>query len=316
MRIDQPVIGTYVNGNALVRVYADGTKTRSFEGRDFRPAFAESCDVTITHRCSNGCPYCYADCAPDKPHGLLDRPFLDTLRPYTEMAVAVNDMSHPMLDAFLEKIRERRAIANVTVNQADAAVPERLARIRAWQDAGLVHGVGVSVDDGLDEALCARVHETLDHVVFHAIAGVIRPVPLVNLAMATRGQGRLLLLGYKTNGRGGAYLGQRGGEVATRVRWLAGSLPEVVRLFAVTSFDNKALEDLDVRHMPGMDKWDDIYMGADGTSTFYMDLVDGTFAPSSVSPPEDHMPIGDLSMDGMFLAASAIAERRMKGKTA
>ena len=40
------------------------------------------------------------------------------------------------------------------------------------------------------------------------------------------------------------------------------------------------------------------YAGDDGTVTFYIDLVEGTFARSSLS--EKHYPIGDLTIDGMF----------------
>ena len=64
------------------------------------------------------------------------------------------------------------------------------------------------------------------------------------------------------------------------------------------SFDNLALEQLNVRRLLTDEQWNEFYSGDDGTFTFFINLVDGYFAKNSLSLVK--YPIGDLSMDEMF----------------
>jgi len=68
--------------------------------------------------------------------------------------------------------------------------------------------------------------------------------------------------------------------------------------FAVASFDNLAIEQLDVRRLLSDEEWNEFYGGDDGTFSFYINLVSGYFAKNSLS--DVHYPIGDLTMDQMF----------------
>ena len=76
---------------------------------------------------------------------------------------------------------------------------------------------------------------------------------------------------------------------------------DIMRLtdhFDVVSFDNLALEQLHMRDKLSDEDWEMFYAGDDGTVTFYIDLVNGTFARSSLS--EIHYPIGNKTVDEMF----------------
>ena len=98
----------YKNGNYIVRFNTkNGTKIRETNEDEFIPSFAENCDCKITDKCDALCPFCYEGCTPQGVHGdILNYKFLDTLHPYTELAINGNDMSHPDLIPFLEKLKE------------------------------------------------------------------------------------------------------------------------------------------------------------------------------------------------------------------
>ena len=67
--------------------------------------------------------------------------------------------------------------------------------------------------------------------------------------------------------------------------------------FKVVSFDNLAITQLDVKRLMSQEEWDEFYMGDDGTMTFYIDMVEGTFGKNSLAT--DRFPIMD-SIDEMF----------------
>ena len=68
--------------------------------------------------------------------------------------------------------------------------------------------------------------------------------------------------------------------------------------FKVVSFDNLAIEQLDVKRIVPDDEWEEFYMGDDGNYTFYIDMVKGEFAKNSIS--QDRYPIGNKTIDEMF----------------
>ena len=76
------------------------------------------------------------------------------------------------------------------------------------------------------------------------------------------------------------------------------NLAEIQKMFEVLSFDNLAINQLDVKRIVPVEKWDEFYMGDDGGFTFYIDMVKGEFAKNSLS--DERFPIGDWSIDEMF----------------
>ncbi|MCH5267743.1 MAG: hypothetical protein J1E62_05300 [Lachnospiraceae bacterium] len=269
--------GTYKNGNYIVKLLPDGTKVRETDENEFIPAFAESCDCKITDRCDGGCPYCYEGCTPEGRHGdILQYKFLDTLHPYTELAINGNDMSHPDLVPFLCKLKEKRVIVNMTVNQIHFEKYQEL--ICELVDRKLIYGLGISLKVPTEQFI-AQV-KRYPNAVIHVINGVLTRCDVERLSDNNL---KLLILGYKTLRRGDVWYSEEYENITERQNWLKVSLPDIISHFQVVSFDNLALEQLGVKEWMDEEKWSEFYMGDDGNYTFYLDLVEGSFAGNSLT---------------------------------
>jgi len=289
------ILGRYKNGNYFVEIWDDGTKIRiqPDDNADFVPAFAENCDVKITDSCDGGCPFCYEGCTPEGKHGeLLNLPLWDTLHPYTELAINGNDLSHPQLKDFLIEMKKRKIIVNMTINQKHFMKYRQ--DIASYVTDKYIHGVGISLIDPTDDFLYAA--SSLYNSVIHTIAGITTPEQY--RAMYDK-KLKILILGYKTRGRGQQYFSHNVASVLENQLWLQENLKELPNRFNVVSFDNLALEQLYVKESGILtdDEWNEFYMGDDGNYTFYIDLVKGEFAKNSVSD-ERHPLLNNI--DDMF----------------
>ncbi len=276
------LVGHYRNGNYTVRLYDDGTKVRETDGDSFIPEFPESMDLKITDRCDMGCPFCHENSTPTGDHGdILDLPFLETLHPYTEIAIGGgNPLSHPDLVPFLEKLKSLNLIPNITVNQKHFL--ENLPLLHDLTDRKLIYGLGVSyVTNGREEALRKAMQE-FPNAVLHVIAGIVDPDDLQSLAGHVL---KLLVLGYKPFRRGSTLYNILGGTINSYVDALKDVLPEILRdhWFKAVSFDNLAIRQLDVKSLMTDEQWERFYMGDDGQYTMYIDAVRGEYAASSTS---------------------------------
>ena len=283
---------TYKNGTYLVRFnLSDGTKIRETEEDEFIPAFAENCDCKITDKCDGGCKFCYEGCTPNGKHGdILNYKFLDTLHPYTELAINGNDMSHPDLIPFLEKLKEKKVIANMTVNQIHFERNQDM--IRDLVDRGLIFGLGISLKEPTEEFV--SLVKTYPNAVIHVINGILRPSDVELLA--DNGL-KLLILGYKQLRRGMDWYDIDHENIITRQIWLYNNLGRILNYFEVVSFDNLAISQLDVKRLMSEEDWNEFYMGDDGNYTFYLDLVEGNFGKNSLAT--ERFPIMD-NIDEMF----------------
>lgn len=289
-------LGSYKNGNYYVFIYNDGTKVRvqPDDDADFIPAFAENCDVKITDKCDGGCPFCYEGCTVQGKHGdLLGLPLWDTLHPYTELAINGNDLSHPQLEEFLRLMKDKNIIVNMTVNQKH--FERYFARLYDLTGQKLIHGIGISLTDPNDELLDV-VDSSFPNAVIHTINGVTTPEQYQ--AMYDK-ELKVLVLGYKMRGRGDEYLKTHLPYVTTNMMWLKNNIKDMANHFKVVSFDNLALEQLNIRGSGILtpDQWNEFYMGDDGGYTFYIDLVKKEFARNSIS--DQRYPLLD-NIDDMF----------------
>ena len=297
IRNGHKLLGRYQNGNYFVKIYDDGTKIRiqPDDTADFIPTFAENCDVKITDKCDGGCPFCYEGCTPEGKHGeLLNLPLWDSLHPFTELAINGNDLSHPQLEQFLEKMKEKQVIVNMTVNQKH--FQRYYGKLCRLNDSGLIHGIGISLTDP-DPYFTDMVNKAFPNAVIHTIAGITTPEQYESMYDKNL---KILVLGYKTRGRGEHYFSKNVSSVLFNQLWVAENLKELVHHFKVVSFDNLALRQLRVKESGVLtdDEWNEFYMGDDGNYTFYIDLVKGEFAKNSIS--DQRYPIGNLTIDEMF----------------
>ena len=287
------VFGKYKNGNYYVTILSDGTKIRENNLDCFIPDFAESMDVTITKYCDGNCGFCYAGCSVEGKHGdIFSYKFLDTLHPYTELALNGNDLSHPDLDKFLEFLRDRKVIANMTVSQKHFM--KNIDKLLEWSKSGLIHGLGVSFNT--QDSKFLEYAKLFPNLVIHVISGIIS---LDDLRFLGNNGIKLLILGYKKVGRGSLYYSQNQLVIELGISFLKCELPELVSLFDIISFDNLAIDQLDVKNTFNISDGDVRYMGDEGEFTFYIDLVSGRFAMSSLESEENTFPIMD-NVDDMF----------------
>ena len=290
------IIGKYKNGNYYVTLLSDGTKIRETNEDEFIPSFAENCDMKITDKCDGGCPFCYEGCTPNGRHGdILNYKFLDTLHPYTELAINGNDLSHPDLGAFMVKMKEKKIILNMTVNQIH--FEKHFDYIRSLVNDGYIYGLGVSLKEPTEEFI--KKITQFPNAVIHVINGVVSVRDLTRLAGHNL---KVLILGYKHLRRGESYYEQNDENVNALQEDLNKYLfPEIINngWFNVVSFDNLAIKQLNVQeHLPE-EQWGEFYMGSDSEFTFYIDMVDGTFGKNSLAPENERFPIMD-SIDAMF----------------
>ena len=106
----------------------------------------------------------------------------------------------------------------------------------------------------------------------------------------------MLILGYKTFRRGKDLI--EGNDfnrrlITSRMEDWYEALPEIIKHFAVVSFDNLALKQLEPKRLLTDEAWNQSYMGEDGQMTMFIDLVKNTYSTSSTTPEEERKPLLD-----------------------
>lgn len=285
------IIGRYQNGNYIVTLLNDGTKIRENDLDFFEPAFAENCDVKITDKCDGGCAFCYEGCTTNGKHGdILNYKFLDTLHPYTELAINGNDLSHPDLITFLHRMKEKKIIVNMTVNQIH--FDRSYDFIRSLINKDLIYGLGISLREPTVEFV--KQVKRIPNAVIHTINGILS---YEDYKILKDNGLKVLILGYKQLRRGVDYYDANEVDVCKKQDWLYDNLAEILNHFEVVSFDNLAIEQLDVKRLLSEDQWSEFFMGQDSEFTFYIDMVEGTFGKNSLAT--ERYPIMD-NVDDMF----------------
>lgn len=289
----------YKNGNYTVSINLDnGTKIRENDLDNLTPAFAENCDVTISTVCDGGCEWCYMNCTPDGKHGDIMSPkFLDTLHEWMELAINGNDLSHPDLIPFLEKMKKKNIIVNMTVNQKHFEAKQDM--IKKLYSSKLIHGLGISLVKPTYEFI--KLVKQYPNAVIHTIAGITNTDDYRLLAFNDL---KVLILGYKDVGRGKSYLDNDAkfrSNIEIDMRILSYWIETMINdnWFKVISFDNLALEQLNVRKLLSDDEWNEFYMGSDGNFTFFIDLIEKKFAKNSMTSDDKKYDLLD-NVDDMF----------------
>lgn len=275
------LIGKYKNGNYMVYLGEDGTKVRQTREDRFIPEFAENIDLKICNRCNMGCPMCHEGSTKDGNLGdIMNARFIDTLKPYQELAIGGgNVLEHPDLVPFLQKLKKKHVVANITLHQHHFESNQEL--IRRLANEGLVHGIGISLAfDDPDEEFIELV-KSYPNAVIHVINGIVSDRQMIKL----RGHGlKILILGYKELRRGKEYNEENSQLINERKEWLYYNIAGFVSDFDVVSFDNLAIEQLGVRRLLSEEEWKTFYMGDDSEFTYYIDAVERKFAKSSTAP--------------------------------
>lgn len=303
----------YENGNHIVKILDDGTKIKETGHAEavclpgmksgykkwvpsdedhFTYDFPENADIKITDYCDAGCAYCHENSTIKGVHGDLRRieKTLDSLHAGTEMAVGGgNPLAHPDLIWFLEKLKSKGVLANITINQK---------HLRPYKDLicklvaeNLVHGIGVSLVDSSNKDDFDFIDTLGNNVVIHTIAGVLDEKDFEVL----KGR-KILILGYKNLRRGSSFLEKDFVNINHRMDMLRDVwLTQLRKDCKVVSFDCLAIEQLDPKKNLNISQeaWDTLFQGADTDvkdkngnitcATMYIDVPNMTVARMSTA---------------------------------
>jgi len=97
---------------------------------------------------------------------------------------------------------------------------------------------------------------------------------------------KILILGYKIIRRGKDLYDKDSKDIETKKSEMYDIILDMIQHFDCISFDNLAIEQLDIQSLPMFNEdgaWEKFFMGNDGQYTMYIDLVNGEFAKSSTS---------------------------------
>jgi len=266
------MLAYYKNGNYLVKLYRDGTKIKQTKDDFFRADFPDSIDLKITNYCDLNCPMCHEKSTKRGKHADLDKPFLNTLQRGTELAIGGgNPLSHPQILPFLQRLKKQGIICNLTVNERHFL--QNISLLQDLINQKLIYGLGISLN--LIDNKTLEFATKNKNVVFHVINGLFKGYD----KLANQGF-KILILGYKTFGRGKEYYNE---QIAEQLLLDKQNIKNLFNKFKVVSFDNLALEQLDIKSLVDSDTWDSYFMGADGEASMYIDLVKEQFALSSTT---------------------------------
>lgn len=278
----------YSNGNALVSISSDGTRQVYSDG-DLKLEYPLNIDVRLSRRCSYGmnpngksvCSFCHESATTDGKDATISDirtalDYFDALPKGTEIAVGINQFTDAV-HYFLNSCNKSEFIVNATVNQGH--IKKNFQTIISHISAGTITGLGISYrkhsSDIPNELLKYK------NTVVHVIAG-IDSIDEVKI-LAEKGIKKILVLGEKN-------FGFNFGKVKlvsqAHRQWYR-QIHELFKLFEVVSFDNLALEQLNVKRF--IKDWETMYQHE---FSFYVNIVDGTFSPSSRS--SDIVPFMDI----------------------
>lgn len=273
----------YINGNYKVKILEDGTKIKETEDDIFIPDRVETIDLNISNYCENNCPYCYIDASVKGKHGNLNHNILDTIPEYTE--IAINYSKHPDLEDFLIRMRLKNIIVNITINQNDFI--KDFQYLYSYQYYKLIYGIGISINEmneNIKNELKQKI-KLMSNVVIHTIAGI---TDIDTYKYIKDLNDKVLILGFKNKGRGK--------KIKPDLNNL--NIQNIFKLFNIVSFDNLALEQLNIKNIISEKEWNKSYMGDDGEFSFFIDLVENKFYKSSIS--ENGFNINNLTIKEMF----------------
>ena len=254
--------------------------------------FPENADIKITDYCDAGCAYCHENSTVKGVHGDLRKieKTIDSLHAGTELAIGGgNALAHPDLIWFLEKLKDKGVIANITINQKHLKPYKDL--ICKLVSEKLVNGIGVSLVDSSNKDDFDFIDTLGNNVVIHVIAGILDENDLKTLYNR-----KVLILGYKDLRRGHAMLEKDFINIVHRMDLLRNLwLYELKKNCKVVSFDCLAIEQLDPKNVLSVsdEDWNTLFQGADTDvrdkdgnitcATMYIDVPNMTVARMSTA---------------------------------
>lgn len=285
---NKEILKEYKNGNSQVILYKDGTKIKCTKEDTFKPEFPESIDLKITNQCDLECGFCYENSKPNGKHFNKDK-ILNVLKELPDgVEIAVgggNPLSVPDLKQFLMALKMMGFIPNITINIKH--INRKL--VQELISEKLVYAIGVSVNS-LNDFSCYKdqlfdLHKNGSvQIVMHVILNIFE-TGLINILRDTIPNIKVLVLGEKPNSY--LYKKDNAWEVKENLNKIS------------MSFDNLAIEQLNLLDRMSKIEREIYFMGADGAFSMFVDGVDETYSVSSLEK-ENRISINDISLKQYF----------------
>jgi hypothetical protein len=270
----------YQNGNSLVELHEDGTRIIQYEDT-LQLDYPLNIDIRVSTKCAFGldpntgksfCTFCHESATTNGTEcdykSLQDK--LIGLPKGIELAVGANEVSNN-LSHFLTWCKRNDYIVNLTINQGHIKRDEMI--LNSLIEHKLVKGLGISYRSSLKWNVPQFVLD-YEHTVVHVIAGIDSVEDI--LSLKDKGVKKVLVLGEKNFGFNEGKV-----DLTTQLHrewywWIS----KMFNTFNVVSFDNLALEQLNVKRFFNDENWETFNQGE---HSFYINAVNGYFAPSSRS---------------------------------
>lgn len=282
----------YKNGDFDVSIYNDGTLIRETDVENPKVDFPSSMDIKITNYCDLNCKYCHENSNINGKHADLNKlkSIIKDLPAGIEQALGGgNPLSHNGLTEYLIWCKSNGYICNITVNQKHLYQYNDLLIELIEKD--LIKGLGISITMNSFDSL-EKICKLSKNIVFHVIAGINEIMIIDELTKFSNC--KILVLGYKTFGRGKEYYSD---DININLKNWYKYLHTYIGK-CILSFDNLAIEQLNVKRFFTEEGWKRFYMGDDFSFTMYIDAVEEMYAPTSRS--NDRKSFSDYSLIDYF----------------
>lgn len=284
---------TYTNGNATVEIQDNGTRIISFDN-ELKLDYPLNVDIRVSTKCSFGlntktgksfCDFCHESALTNGKEcdfELLKSKIIE-LPKGIELAIGANALT-PNLASFCEWATINGYIVNLTINQGHINKYQNLLDKLIINN--YIKGLGISYRNSLIDRIPHRF-KTNDNTVLHVIAGIDD----FNDILKNVDYKKILVLGEKDFGFNKGKVDLTTQKHKEWYWWL----PKLFNKFEVVSFDNLALEQLNVKRFFNEAEWQ---IFNQGEHSFYIDAVNGYFHPSSRS--SDRIDWNTISMKNYF----------------
>lgn len=270
----------YKNGNANVEIHEDGTRIIEYDG-ELKLEYPLNIDIRVSTKCSFGqkpngdyvlCNFCHESAKTDGNECNYDelQNKLRGLPEGIELAIGVNEFT-AKLWRFLEWCKIQGFICNITINQGH--LKRDIHNILWSLPARLINGLGISYRSSLKWDVADSILK-YPNTVFHVIVGIDTIGDIEQLA--SKGVKKILILGEKNFGFNSNKVDLNSKNHQQWFWWIS----KLFNLFEVVSFDNLALEQLNIKRFFNNENWQTFNQGE---HSFYINAVDGYYAPSSRS---------------------------------
>jgi len=298
----------YINGNTKVSIFDDGTKIREFDSIPI-PIHPESMDVKITNKCDGNCSWCHEKSSIHGEHADINSllEILKGLPAGVEIACGGgNILSHPDIIYFLSSLKKQGLIANMTINQKH--IKSFNDKICQFINQKLIYGIGISYSDSKYLQDIIPILSITNNIVFHVITG-LNSVEIIkelnDFCKQYNKTCKVLILGYKDYGFGKNYfLNNKNAIEDNKIRWYRYLAKYFEEKDLVLSFDNLAIEQLNLKRFFTDKGWNKFFMGEEGKFSMYIDAVKQEFAISSTN--SNRVSFKDIDLFGFFKRISTI----------